>query len=105
MDKLTGGQVTDFWIVLLAIFAFIILLGNVIKTIKDWRKPQDDLEEWRRDVDMKLKNDNERLKSMENGNKVICRGILALLSHEINGNSVEKLKASQSEMTNYLIDR
>lgn len=105
MDKLTGGQVTDFWIVLLAIFAFVILLGNVIKTIKDWRKPQDDLEEWRRDVDMKLKNDNERLKSMENGNKVICRGILALLSHEINGNSVEKLKASQSEMTNYLIDR
>ena len=105
MDKLTGGQVTDFWIVLLAIFAFVILLGNVIKTIKDWRKPHDDLEEWRRDVDMKLKNDNERLKSMENGNKVICRGILALLSHEINGNSVEKLKASQSEMTNYLIDR
>lgn len=105
MDKLTGGQVTDFWIVLLAIFAFVILLGNVVKTVKDWRKPHDDLEEWRRDVDMKLKNDNERLKSMENGNKVICRGILALLSHEINGNSVEKLKASQSEMTNYLIDR
>ena len=105
MDKLTGGQVTDFWIVLLAIFAFVILLGNVVKTVKDWRKPHDDLEEWRRDVDMKLKNDNERLKAMEDGNKVICRGILALLSHEINGNSVEKLKASQSEMTNYLIDR
>ena len=105
LDKLTGGQVTDFWIVLLAIFAFVILLGNVIKTIKDWRKPQNDLEEWRTSVDNKLRNDNDRLKAMEDGNRVICRGILALLSHEINGNSVEKLKESQSEMTNYLIDR
>lgn len=105
MDKVTGAQVTDFWIVLLAVFAFVVLLGNVIKTVREWRKPQNDLEEWRRDVDMKLRSDNERLKSMEEGNKVICRGILAMLSHEINGNSVEKLKESQTEMTNYLIDR
>lgn len=105
MEQLTEGQVNDFWIVLLAVFAFVVLLGNVIKTIKEWRKPQNDMEEWKRDVDNKLKNDHDRLKSMEEGNKVICRGILALLSHEINGNSNEKLKASQSEITNYLIDR
>lgn len=98
-------QLRDFLIVLLAFGGFVVLLGNVIKTIKDWRKPSSDLESWRRDVDMKLKNDNERLKSMEEGNKVLCRGILALLSHEINGNSIDKLKSSQTEMTNYLIDR
>lgn len=105
MDQVTVGQVNGFWVVLLALFALVVLLGNVVKTIKEWRKPHDDLEEWRRDVDTKLRNDNDRLKSMEDGNKVICRGILALLSHEINGNSTEKLKASQTEMTNYLIDR
>lgn len=98
-------QLRDFMIVLLAFGGFVVLLGNVIKTIKDWRKPSNDLESWRRDVDMKLKNDNERLKSMEEGNKVLCKGILALLSHEINGNSIDKLKSSQTEMTNYLIDR
>ena len=98
-------QLQDFMIVLLAFGGFVVLLGNVIKTIKDWRKPSNDLESWRRDVDTKLKNDNERLKSMEEGNKVLCKGILALLSHEINGNSIDKLKSSQTEMTNYLIDR
>lgn len=105
MDKLTGTEINGFWVVVLAVFAFIVLLNNVIKAIREWRQPQDDLEQWRRDVDTKLRNDNERLKSMEDGNKVICRGILALLSHEINGNSSEKLKASQTEITNYLIDR
>ena len=105
MDKVTGTQMTDFWVVLLAIFAFVVLLGNVIKTVKTWREPHDDLEAWRRDVDTKLRADNDRLKSMEEGNKVICRGILALLSHEINGNSVDKLQKSQTEIMEYLIER
>jgi len=105
VDKLTLDQLQGFLIVLLALAGFIVLIGNVVKVFKDWRKPHGDLESWRRDVDNKLRNDNERLKSMEEGNKVVCRGILALLSHEINGNSIDKLKSSQTEMTNYLIDR
>lgn len=47
----------------------------------------------------------DQLSNIEQGNKVLCRGILALLSHEINGNSDDKLKASQQEITNYLIDK
>ena len=105
MENLSGGQIRDFVLVLLALAGVIVLLGNVIKTIREWRRPQDDLTAWRRSVDNRLQNDHERLEVMEKGNKVVCRGILALLSHEINGNSVDKLKASQSEMTDYLIER
>lgn len=105
MDNVTLEQLQSFLIVLLALGGLIVLIGNVVKTIKEWRKPHGDLESWRQDVDNKLRNDNERLKSMEDGNKVVCRGILALLSHEINGNSIDKLKSSQTELTNYLIDR
>jgi len=47
----------------------------------------------------------DQLANIEQGNKVLCRGILALLSHEINGNSDDKLRASQQEITNYLIDK
>ena len=71
------------------------------------------------EIDRKLANDKLRLDAherrlaeqhdqvdvIENGQKVQCRGILALLSHEINGNSTDKLKASQAEITNYLIDK
>ena len=53
----------------------------------------------------KLDRDNRRLNDLEEGNRVICRGILALLSHEINGNSKDKLTSSQQEITNYLIER
>lgn len=72
-----------------------------------------------KEIDDKLANDNALIKShtraleehrdqinaIEAGNKVLCRGILALLSHEINGNSTEKLKASHQEITDYLIEK
>lgn len=105
MDALTLAQLKDTAIVLIAVMGFIVLIGNVIKTISNWRKPHDDLQSWKTDVDEKLKTDNKRLSELEEGNKVICRGILAMLSHEINGNSNDKLLASQQEITNYLIDR
>lgn len=71
------------------------------------------------EIDRKLANDKtlidshtlaisehrENIKAIETGNRVLCRGILALLSHEINGNSTDKLRDSQKEITDYLIDK
>lgn len=105
MDKFSPDQLWNACLVILALLGVVVLLGNVWKVVKDWRKPHDDTESWRRDVDSKLNRDNGRLNDLEEGNKVICRGILAMLSHEINGNSSDKLLASQQEITNYLINR
>ena len=105
MENVGAEQWKDFIIVLVAIGGLIVLAGNVWKTFKQWRQPSDDLNVWRTEVDRKLDNDNKRLQVIEDGNKVMTRGILALISHELNGNSADKLKASQQEITNYLIDR
>ena len=44
-------------------------------------------------------------KSAEQSRKIICRGVKALLSHEINGNSVDKLNAALTEIDDYLINK
>ena len=105
MGELKLEQIRDFVIVLMALLAFIVLIWNAVKAIREWRKPADDLQLWRRDVDQKLNRDNDRLNELEKSDRVILRGINAMLSHEINGNSTEKLVESQREITNYLIDR
>lgn len=105
MEKLTLVEVRDFMVVFVAILAFIVLIGNVIKTIKEWRKPGMSEAEWRREIDDKLDKDNKRIKSLEDGNRVICKGLLALLSHEINGNSTDKLQAAMTALSDYLIER
>ena len=104
LEKLTLAEIKDFVIVLVAILAFIVLIGNVIKTLRDWRQPQMSEAEWRRDVDRKLDSDNKRIEHLEQGNKVKCKALMALLSHEINGNSNDKLEKALSELSNYLIE-
>ena len=105
MENLTIPQIKDFIIVAVAILAFIVLLGNVVKTLKEWRKPGMSEAEWRKDVDVKLDSDNRRIKSLEDGNRVVCKALIALLSHEINGNSNDKLQKALSDLNNYLIER
>ena len=105
MENLTMIQLRDFAIVAIAIMGFIVLVGNVVKVIKEWRKPGMSEAEWRRDVDQKLDKDNKRIASLEDGNKVICKALIAMLSHEINGNSIEKLKNAMSDLQDYLIER
>ncbi len=105
MGELTLPQIKDFIIVLVALLAFVVLVGNVVKTVKEWRKPGMSETEWRRDVNDKLDKDNKRIASLEDGNKVICKALMALLSHEINGNSNDKLQKALSDLNDYLIDR
>ena len=105
MENLTLVQIRDFGIVALAILAFIVLIGNVVKTIKEWRKPGMSEAEWRREVNHKLDTDNKRIESLEEGNKVICKALIAMLSHEINGNSTDKLQNALSMLNDYLIER
>ena len=105
METLTLVQIRDFVIVALAILAFIVLLGNAWKTVKEWKKPGMSEAEWRRDVDDKMEQNDERIGSLEEGNKAICKALIALLSHEINGNSKDKLTAAMDELNKYLIER
>lgn len=105
MDKLTGADLRSFVVVLAAL---VVLAGGILSLVKNWRdlrKPSDDLVKWRRDTDEKLDRDNKRLNTLEDGNKVLCQGMLAMLNHEITGNSIDKLRIAQEAMQNYLINR
>ena len=45
-----------------------------------------------------------RVDKLDNDSKALCHGMFALLSHEVNGNSVDKLQKAEGAMKNYLID-
>lgn len=46
-----------------------------------------------------------RIEKIETQSTIILRGVRSLLSHEVSGNSVDKLKKSLQEIDDYLIDR
>lgn len=105
MDKITPDALMTFLWVGAALIAFTLSIWALIEKIKKARQPALDAAQWRRDTESKLKRDKERIDSLEDGNKVLLRGILAMLNHEITGNSVDKLKTAQDEITKFLITK
>ena len=99
MNGITPDQLITTVEVVLVIFAAIITIDKVIDIIKKWRSPGTD-------INKKLAVDKERLdhhenaiKDLQDGNKALCAGILALLDHELhNGNSDEMQKARDGIM-------
>ena len=83
------------------------------------KKVLEKLEPRFQEIDRKLNNDKVRLDdqaqrlaalgsrndTLEAGQKAMCRGVLALLSHEINGNSTDKLREAQSDINDFLIEK
>ena len=134
IEGVTPGMLWTALIVLIAAAGLYVLYGKVRETYQRNKKLKDvegkladeisakvleNLEPRFAEIEKKISNDNtriddntrelnehrKRMDSMETGQRAICRGVLALLSHEINGNSTDKLKEAQTGISNYLIDK
>ena len=100
-------------LVAIAVILLLVDIDNKIMTaVKNAREekkrrnqPVNTLEDTVKDHTAKLKKDHERLTELEDSNRVIMRALMALLSHEISGNSDEKLKASLDEIQKFLIEK
>lgn len=98
MENVTPDMFKTFIIVAAALVGFVLLIWQLIDRIRGASKPARELMEWRQKTD-------KRLDDAEGAQRVTLRGISALISHELNGNSNDKLQKSQEEIMNYLIDR
>lgn len=113
MENITAETV---WAVVGGILAAIVLIGNAIEKIAKGAaalkapnaaqdKRLDELEERQKKTDEYIRQDNERLESIEKSNAVTQRALLALLGHGLHGNNVDQMQASETELTNHLINR
>lgn len=102
------AQIQTFFFVLAALFTFIVLADNAVERVRKWfMKPSDDISEIKERLDshdQMLDNDNKRITKVEEMERLTLRGINLLLSHEIDGNDISKLKDFSQEVESYLID-
>lgn len=104
------------WPVILAVASAAVLLANAgEKIIGAWKavkapndrqdKRLDTLEQRMDSVERKLDNDNNRLERIEEGNRVVQRGVLALLDHGLDGNNIKQMQDAKEALQNHLIDK
>lgn len=104
---ITLTELQTFFIVVLAIASFITTIGGAINLLLNWRKQSKVVrhEEEIKDHELRIRALEEKTKEQDGFIKVLCNSILALVSHEINGNSLDKLKDAQKELQDFLINR
>lgn len=114
MDALTFEGIKTAVVVLLVILGAVGTIGKGLEVIASFRKPNKEKEtatvQALEDHDEKLANDKRRLDAheaqlgeMRRMMQVLCVAMKALLSHEINGNSIDKLKTANDQLDAYLI--
>lgn len=101
---------------LLALAGAITTLGSaaekIAKVIRAAKAPNDEqdrritaAENDIKDIKGFLASDKKRLDSLEDGNRVTQRAILALLGHGIDGNNQKQMQDAKADLEKYLIDR
>lgn len=113
----------EFWTILMACCSALITIAAassiVINAIKKLREPENVQNQKLEDISKKIdsiearlkiheeyfNNDNRRISSIEEGNRVTQKALLALMSHAINGNSVDELKKAETSLREYLINK
>ena len=95
-------------VILLLVGIYNTVMG-AIKTAREERRlknqPVNTLEITVEDHAQKLKKDHERITELEDSNRIIMRALMAVMSHEVNGNSTDKLQKSMEEIQEFLIER
>jgi len=109
IQTLTFEQLIGTVAVILILVGAYNTLMTAVKTRREEQRrreqPVSDLEQTVNEHEEKLKRDHDRLNSLEESNRIIMRAMMALMSHEINGNSDDKLRASYEEIQKYLIEK
>lgn len=103
----TLSEIEAFFVVLLAICSAIVTVGGAINLIANWRKQSrvQRHDEEIKDHEKRIRSLEDKTKEQDSFIKVLCTSILALVSHEINGNSLDKLKDAQKELQDFLINK
>ena len=109
MADITFGQLAGLAaLVLVLVGAYNTVMGAVRNYREEKKRkdaPVNTLEDTVKKHDERLAKDHERLNDLEDSNRIILRALMAMLSHEINGNSDDKLKDSFDEIQKYLIQK
>ena len=117
MEQLTPGQIVVLILGgLLALAEFINIIGTsvekVTKAVKVAKAPNEeqndqirDLQEWRKEVDRKLGNDQSALRALHDGNQAILQTLIALLDHGIDGNNIRQMEDAKAELIKNLIKK
>lgn len=108
------AEVTELYLTVCTVISVtssvVTIIGNTIKAAKTPNETQNEriakLEQTVQDLHGHMDNDNKRIKTIENGNRVTQQAILALMEDAINdGGNKDALVSAKDDLQKYLIQK
>lgn len=90
---------------ILGFCALVTALWGFWKIVKELKKPNEDLKKLVEKHDTLLDKDNERLKAIEDSDRMILQSLLVIINHNITGNGIERMKDTRDELQEFLINK
>jgi hypothetical protein len=95
--------------IFLTICGAIITVGGaatiISKIIDKQKKPDKDRDAMIKKHSDQLDNDNKRLQKLEEDDRLILESLLALMSHELDGNHTDELRKVHDKLKEHLVTR
>lgn len=92
-----------------AVGGAVAIIAKIFAPIKELERRISELEKVHKEDqkanDEKFKTDIAAIGQIEEANKKICKCMVALMDHEITGNSIERMKKTRDELNDYLIEK
>ena len=87
------------------ITAVSVACNWIVQWISKARKPMKTTEDRLNRHDEILDKDNKRLLSLEEQDRLVMQGLLALLEHSIDGNNIQQMKDVKDSIQKFLISK
>ena len=116
LENLTTSDVLIALLVIFLVCEGIKTIGGAIETVKKWKSPRETIDatvkETLADHGKKLDNDKRmldrhdgELADIRQGQRSTCRGVQALLEHELHNGNADDMKEASDEINRWLLER
>ncbi len=102
MENLTPEQIQNAVVVVLVIFAAVVAIDKFLDVLKKWRQPERDIFEKLRADKASLDRHDKDIRTLQEGQKVVCEGLAALLDHELHNGNTDQMQQAKNGLTKYL---
>ncbi len=105
MNGLTAEQLITAASVLLTLFGAVSVADRFADTVKKWRAPEREVKSRLSENSRTLEAHEEAIRSLREGQKVLCAGVVALLDHELHNGGSRRMARARDELSAYLSGR
>ena len=105
VSAISADQLMNAIGVVLVLFGSMVTVDKVIDIFKKWRSPNTDTAKKLASDKLRLDTHDREIHALQDGNQVLCAGVLALLDHELHNGNSDQMQRARDDIMGYLQKR